>query len=48
MTIFNEQIASDEVNEMTLTCLSTEASTLTNGNGDTWPEALGTWQYKVH
>jgi hypothetical protein len=47
MNMDNKKIALDEANEMTLVSLSTEASTLTNGNGDSWPEA---WNpaYKVH
>lgn len=47
MNIFNKEITSDESTKMTLTCLSVEASTLTNGHGNAWPEAWNP-EYKVH
>lgn len=43
----NFMIINNESNEMTLVSLSTDASTLTNGNGDQWPEAWNP-QYKTH
>jgi hypothetical protein len=38
MNTLNKPITLDEANEMTLVSLSTEASTLTNGNGGQWAE----------
>jgi hypothetical protein len=48
MNVMNKQIALDEANEMTLVSLSTEASTLTNGNGGPFDEGYTRGWVHVH